>query len=450
MTDITLLPYQLAPSVDRADTRHVQELFYSAELPARSKLISAIERCPYNGIAIELKVLRSNISMGEYVHPSDKVFQTEFGRKTITEWVRANFEAMVGSISDVQEQMFLQAYPLGCAVAENVFKKVNGEAQLDRVIVLPADRYTFRGQEGEWDGIIYYPTFDSPLAIPRQKLLHIFVPRAKDPLDPWGYPTAARAYPYYEARRQASIKWNEKLARDAKGLMVVQGDSNETVAKRDSEGNILKNTNGSPKTEPYLDAIARKVKNYEDGDMWFLDHKIKTQHYAATSGMGADYNLARDSYAKDIFMAYGIPSTLLSEGSAALGQSGLNQGHRLIFDMTVERMVSKMRQEILDKIVKPLLVWNFGEKYAVDCGSFQVDRFVDPNQASIRTSTLMSAMLQGIIDPNDLEAVNRIREDCGLTGIDRTQWEEIQLQKAWMQQQEALAAQMYPEQQQQS
>ena len=157
-------------------------------------------------------------------------------------------------------------------------------------------------------------------------------------------------------------------------------------------------------------------------------------HTPGVGGLGADYNLALTRYTDDIMMAYGIPKTILQEGSATLGQAGLNYGHRLIFDTQIEGLVVQMRNQILEQIVRPLLQANFGIQEQDEFGGFASEKFLPPEMSATRVSNLMSAMLQGVIDTNDIEAVNVIRRDCGLEPLTKEEFDRRQVQKILQQQ----------------
>jgi hypothetical protein len=437
-----LLPHELAPDLESLYSYHVQQLFDDPDLPQAGDLLSMVKRCPYNRIAIEIKAMRAVLALGNYTHDDDTLLNTPRGKKTVAEWVNGNFESMKGDLYQAAGKMFRQCYPIGSSVAEIVFGGDRSEWRLAKVKVLKRSNYTFAGYGGEWDRIIYNSTYKAPFPVPRQKLLHIYIPDIDEPEHPNGDPQAARAYPYYQARKLALSRWSIKLGRDARGVWVIKSDSNKTSTKRDEFGNVVRASDGNPVKTSSLEQAVDAAKKIEDGDVFGTDKQNDVNYYASTSSGTSDFNVAIQAYANDIFIAYGIPKTILGEGSASLGQSGLNYGHRLILDVQIEAMVEMMRSQLIEQIVKPLLNANFGDRFKDNYGRFVSDKFLDPSMSATRVSNLMSAILQGIIDGNDLEAINRIRLDCGLTAITAAEWGEMLMNKLIAEQQ--AAASQYP------
>ncbi|MDJ0594431.1 MAG: hypothetical protein QNJ72_31390 [Pleurocapsa sp. MO_226.B13] len=435
-----ILPGELAPELDDLYTSYVTELYENAELPSAIDLIKMFRFCPINRIAVEFKSLRASAAFGEYSHPDKMPIRTSSGRQTLTEWMRSNFKTMHGNLPDVVGKMFRQAYGLGHAVAEIVYSANipghQGEWRLWKLKVLNPCRYRFAGIYGDWDRIIYRSTYRSHYPIPRRKLLHIYIPSIEDPENPLGDGQGVRGYNYYLARKLALKNWNNQLAKGVKGQTIVKADSNATVPLTNARGENLIDSKGNPIPINAVKAAGEKFAQAKDGDVVAIDKSTEVQHFPGIAGTGADYNLALTRYTDDILMAYGIPKTILGEGSGALGQAGLNAGHRLTLDTQIESMVNICREQFIEQIARDLLSANFGISQQDDYGSFDVNKQLPPEQAGMRITNLMSAMLQGIVSPQDLEAVNRIREDVGLSRLSVEDFQQMQIQQILQQQQQ--------------
>ena len=98
-------------------------------------------------------------------------------------------------------------------------------------------------------------------------------------------------------------------------------------------------------------------------------------------------------------------------------------------DSQIEDLVNDLRDQLIEKVVKPLLVANFGSRFEDNPGRFESDKFLDPSMTSMRVSNLTLAMGQGYIDANDLEANNRLREDLGLSPKSKEDFDQEQLAK---------------------
>lgn len=438
-----ILPGKLAPDLDELYSHYVTEIQDGDDYfktPSLIELIKMYKFCPYNRISVELKSMRAVSYFGEYSHADKTPILTSSGKMTITDWMRSNFQTMQGNLLDVVNKMFKQAYSFGYSVAEIEYSANivghQGEWRLWRINVLNPCRYKFAGRRGVWDRIIYRSQYKSHFPIPREKLLHIYCPSIEEPENPLGDGQGVRGYNYYLARKLALRNWNNQLAKGVKGQTIVKADSNATVPKTDAYGNFIKDASGNPIAVSAVKSAVQAIAAAKDGDVAGVDKSTEVQHFPGISGTGADYNMALTRYVDDVFMAYGIPKTILGEGSGALGQAGLNSGHRIILDTQIGSMVDITREHFVEQIAKDLLGANFGITQQDDYGKFAESKKLAPEQASMRLTNLMSAMLQGIVKSNELEAINRIREDCGLSVLSIEQFNDMVMQDLLQQQQQ--------------
>lgn len=438
-----ILPGQLAPELDQLYTDYVTELYENADLPSIIDLIKMFRFCPINRISVEFKAMRAVASFGKYVHPDKKSIITSSGRQTLTQWVNSNFQTMQGNLSDAIAKMFRQACGLGYSVAEVIYSANipghQGEWRIWKINVLNPCRYRFAGIYGDWDRIIYRSTYKALYPIPRKKLIHIYIPSIDDPENPLGDGQGVRGYNYYLARKLALKNWNNQLAKGVKGQTVVKGDSNATVPKTNRFGEIETDSQGNPIPISAVKEAGKAFRDAKDGDVVAVDKSIEVQHFPGISGTGQDYNLALGRYTDDIFMAYGIPKTIFQEGSGNLGQAGLNAGHFQAIDTQIIGLIQIAKEQFIEQIVRDLLQANYGIKQQDDYGEFKQDSYLPPEQASMRITNLMSAMLQGIVQPSELEAVNRIREDCGLSRLSEEDFQIMQMNQILQQQQQSYA-----------
>ena len=434
----TILPGQLAPELDRLYTSYVTEVYQDVELPSIVDLIKMFRLCPINRVSVEFLAMRSVNYFGKYAHPDQQPIITSSGRVTLTNWVNSNFTTMRGNFNGTIAKMFRQACGIGYSVAEIIYSANipghQGEWRIWKINVLNPCRYTFAGLHGDWDRIIYRSSYKSLYPIPRRKLVHIYIPSIDDPENPLGDGQGVRGYNYYLARKLALKNWSNQLAKGVKGQTVVKADSNATVPKTDIFGNILKDSSGNSIPVSAVKAAGKAFNEAGDGDTIAIDKSTEVQHFPGISGTGADYNLALGRYTDDIFLAYGIPKTIFLEGSGALGQAGLNAGHNLTVDTQISGLVQIAKEQFIEQIVRDLLQANFGIQQQDDYGEFRPDTTLPPEQASMRITNLMSAMLQGIVSPQELQAVNRLREDIGLSVLTVDEFQQMQMQNLLQQQ----------------
>jgi hypothetical protein len=101
----------------------------------------------------------------------------------------------------------------------------------------------------------------------------------------------------------------------------------------------------------------------------------------------------------------------------------------LILDSQIKGIIDICRQELIEKVVRPLTIFNFGSDAVSDLGEFTETKFPDPTTTGIMVSNIMQGFMQGILEPGDFEATNRFKELCGLTPQTREQYDAEQMAK---------------------
>jgi hypothetical protein len=137
---------------------------------------------------------------------------------------------------------------------------------------------------------------------------------------------------------------------------------------------------------------------------------------------------------KLILYCYGLPSTILDDTQSGIGNATISNGHMMILDSQIKGVVDIARQEILEKIVRPFSIANFGADVARDLGEFTLSNSPDPATMGIMVSNIMQGFMQGIIPAGDFEATNRFKELCGLSPQTREEYDNEQRAKYQLEQ----------------
>lgn len=430
-----LLPGELADTLGRLGHNFVQVIQQQIEGELTlSMLTKMIRVCPLNHRAVEIIALRGTPRIGEYMNGDDSPYYLNQFQPRITkqEWIRGNFESMRGSLDRTIGMMIRQTAFYGHSVAEIVAdNNVSGypfQWRLTKLKVLEPERYLFAGQGGEVDRVVYYPVTGAPYPIPAQKLLIIYIPRVDDPEDPYGDCAAARAYPFYLARQIGYKMWAIASKKQAMGHLVGKARSEKQVQLLDRFGKPILDGNGQIKQTTAVFALAEALKRLETGEPIAIDKDADI----LTVNPGAGENFFREFLGhlqKMILYCYGLPSTILDDTQSGIGNATINTGHRLILDSQIDGLLDIAKSEVIEKIVRPLLITNFGKAAVNNLGEFVSAVNLDPNQQSIRLSNIMQASMQGFVDSTDLEAINTVRQLLGLTAISREEYDLAQLAK---------------------
>jgi hypothetical protein len=411
-----------------------------------SLLVKMLRMCPICNASVNFLSLRAMPLLGEYTNPDDRAFNLSQLQPRITkqEWVRSNFQSMYGSIASIYQQMRKQVDFFGHSVAEIVCDD-NQEGypfqwRLTKLKILEIDRYYFAGRGGEVDRVIYYTQHHPPRSIPIGKLLVMYNPSAENPNDPYGDCAAARAYPYYLARQILSKNWTVASQTQATGHPIFKAPSNENTQLLDSRGNPLKDDAGKIRIANLVYATAEAVRTLKNGEPLVVDKRVDVSTLSTSNGQGF-WKEFDDRLKNDIFMCWGIPSTIFTDAQSALGGDGINKGHMIVVDAMVKASVERDRQSIVEKIFRPLLMANFGKDATASLGEFETTQYPDPAVVGIQLSNIMQATMQGALDVNDLQVKNKIEALCGLPETSREDYDNAQLAKYQLEQAQAIEAQ---------
>jgi hypothetical protein len=430
-----ILPGELAPTIAQLGLDFPTELQRAiGENISIQELTKMLKVCPLSHRAVEILALRATPTLGDYKNGDDRAYYLSRlqPRTTKQEWLRSNFDSMSGSLERTIGMMIRQATFFGHSVAEiitdNQAKGFPNQWRLARLKVLEPERYRFAGRLGDIDRIVYYPQYQSPFPIPIEKLLVIYIPRADNPEDPYGDCAGARAYPFYLARQMMYKSWVLAGQRQATGHVVYKTRSEKPVQLLNTFGQPIRGENGEIKTGSAVYAIAEMEKKAQAGAPRVIDKD--TDVSTVNPGGGENFfNTFLPHLQKMVLYCYGLPSTILDDTQSGIGNATINSSHMLILDSQIKGLMDICKQEIIEKIVRPLLVANFGGDAVADLGEFAESKYVDPNQSSMMVSNIMQATMQGFIDPTDLEAINRVRELSGLSVITREEWDVKQMAK---------------------
>jgi hypothetical protein len=428
--NLLILPGELADSLANLGANFVQVLHRQLQRGVTMHDLVRMSRyCNLTDRALRIIGLRGTPRLGEYSCNDSRTYPLGIDRAPITrqEWVRSNWESMLGSLSSTISYMLPQAFGFGCSVAEIVVEESSRDGRqvrLSKLKVLEIDRFEFAGYDGEIDRAIYYPAYNSPYPIPLAKLLIIYNPRIDNPNDLNGDPAIARAYPYYLARQLGYQAWGLAGQNQATGYPVYKARSEKNVQLLDRNGNPIRDSNGNIRTTNAVHALAQTLKNHESGQPIVLDKDVDVSSLNPGSG-DAFFNTFLMNLQKQILYCYGLPSTILDDTQSGLGNASINNNHMAILDSQIFGTIELVRDQIIEKIVRPLSVWNFGADVERNLGKFVLDVGLDPATIGLQASNIMQGTMQGLLDPNDLDVVNRYRLLVGLPEKTREEFDRL-------------------------
>jgi hypothetical protein len=404
---------QRTRTINRLTQNFLQELFNNdRDLP---KYIEAAKTDSYIRSCQELKCLRLANKIGKYTH-SDASIQA---------WVRSNFDNINGRLHHIVGRLG-SAMAYGFSNAEIIFSaKIpghKGQWRLKGLNVLDQTRTTFEGLDGEVKYLVYRDGKNVKTRVPYESCLHLVNGYSSNIYNSdfvFGDPEAKTAYKYYLAKQAILAEMMIAAKNNATGILLGKVDSNEWVEMTDAQGKPIVGNDGQSKTEPAAMNLLRQLIATENNSVIVTDNKNNVTPLIMPTSEGF-WNMSIEILNKHIQRAYGIPSLMFEEGSSSMGMNSLGKQHSTVLDAQIESLVQQLQDQLIEKIVRPLLVYNFGIKD--DFGEFQSDRTLDPEVANIRIQSLISAMSAQVIPTTNLNVINSLLSLLDVPTLTETDW----------------------------
>ncbi|MCA6430275.1 MAG: hypothetical protein IM613_12650 [Cytophagales bacterium] len=397
---------RLSSSIQALTGRYITEI-YSPKRRVYNEWIKMLEKDPVAAFCASIKVLRAQIIFGEYTHKS----------KDYQEFIRQNFANMEGSFRNVVARL-ASAMTFGCAVAEVNFSSTTpgyrNKWVLKNINILDIRNISARGRNGkvfEWG---YRDRYNNTVYIDHRKCLHVtntdLIPYNTDLI--WGSADCERALNWYKLRQLVATEFAIAAKNNSVGKLWGKTNSSQRMQLYDANDQLRVDQSGKPLTVSKQKALYMQLKELDQNDLIVTDLETDLQILQTQTGE-AFWSYAFDLVEKNMALSFNVPVTLFRESvSSSFGNTGLSQNHKSMLDAGIESVVQTIREEVINKIVKPLLIWEFGENK--DYGEFE---FLTPESAVDRNSlvsTALSAVASGVIDPNDKGLQNFVRKSIGL------------------------------------
>jgi hypothetical protein len=414
---------RLTSSVQALTGRYITEL-YSPKRRVYNEWIKMLDKDPIAAFCAGIKVLRAQITFGEYTHPN----------KDYQQFIRQNFANMEGSFRNVLARL-ASAMTFGCSVAEVNFSSTvpgfRGKWMLKDINVLDIRNLSARGKCGrvtEWG---YRDRYNNTVYIDHRKCLHItntdLIPFNTDLI--WGSADCERALNWYKLRQLVATEFAIAAKNNATGILWGQTSSSAKMQLYDANDQLRLDSSGKALTVSKQKALYMQLKELDQNDLIVTDLDTDLKILQTQTGE-AFWSYAFDLIEKNLALSFHVPVTLFRESvSGSFGNTGLSQNHKSMLDSGVESVVQCIRESILERVVKPLLIWEFGKIPEDNYGSFE---FLVPESAVDRNSlvsTALSAVASGVIDANDKGLQNFVRKSIGLdpqTDAEKADAEKLQ------------------------
>jgi len=415
--------------ISRLSQTTIQEINRIDEVPL-GQYLKMLHSDPVVKACVDIKCLRASNTFGIYQHTKPE----------ITEFMQSMFGNMRDTLKkNVGELAICSA--LGFSVAEINFKIDKMYLVLESIYALDLEKVKFKGSKGNIEHVLYSDANKSDIHIPYKKVIHVTNSSSTTFNDPFGSAECKRAYKYHQAKIAILNDMILSGRNLATGILVGYVDSNITThtTVTDAYGNPLIGNDGKPIRKNAAQALFEKLIALENHSVLVTDKNNQITPMSVPDG-GQFWNNALQQLDKYIMRSFGVPTLVFEEGSGALGVATLSVKQSTLLDATVEVIVNQIQDQIIEKVCKPIIQWNFGKQK--DYGKFTIDSSSDPGVEMQQLQNIYTAISMGIFSADDPVINNRIR---GFLGLPLQTEKEIEEAKALKQIEQQAQMQQQPQ-----
>lgn len=407
---------QYSTEINSLSTTTITQIAYPSteRRPALKELTEMVERDPVAAKCVALKSLRAVSSFGKYTHP----------KKEIETFVNSNIETLSKSFKQTLFKALSNTILYGFCIIECTFSSklrgYRGEWRIARLNILdPAKINSFIGRNGKVEAIEYDNGNGKIIKIPYKKCIHIINNSGItfDEKELFGIGDGIAAINYYKLKRVVLTQLALATKNNATGIIHAKTPNSGRTLLVDSKMKPLTDNSGKP-----IEVTKQVALNYQLQDLYKKDfvvtdidveiNRIQVQNDERFWEYVLNY------IDRAIQMSFGVPVGIFDSGMNGLQNAGLSQNYKSVFDSTVFALTTLLKEELIKKVIKKLLYFNFPfEWFKNDYGEFIFDVDEDQNVINSRLSTISSLIASGILDMNDVEVISLIRKNLGLPAL---------------------------------
>jgi hypothetical protein len=386
-----------------------------------------------------LKALRAVQSFGNYTH----------SKKEIESFVNSNLKGLSKSFKRTLFKMITSVILYGFSIAEFTFtskaRGFQGEWRLARINVLdPESILRISGRAGKAVFIEYDNGHGKVVKIPYSKCIHITNNSGANFNEDefWGVGDGIAALNYYKLKRVVLTQLALATKNNSTGIVHVKVPNTGRTILVDNKLEPIKGRNGKP-----IETTKQIALNYQLQDLYKKDY-IVTDTDVELNRIQVQNNENFWEYVlgyidRSIQKAFGVPVGIFDSGTGGVQNIGLSQNFKAVFDSTIFALTELLKEELIAKLIKPLLYYNFPlDWFKNNYGEFQFEAEEDPNVVNSRLSTISSLVASGMLNADDPEIMTIIKKNLGLPAMDAKEKAEKETNKESTRVQKELQTQL--------
>jgi hypothetical protein len=373
--------------------------------PNFKEFIRYLKKEPVTKICCDIKAMRAISIFGEYTNRDKKIEAEIRGQLE-----KINLDKKIGQLASYM--------PLGFSTAEIEFGIKDHKVVLKGLDVLEQQRTKFRGRDGVITEVVYSDITQK--YIPYWKCIHIVNGYITDFDEAFGVPEIFAALPYIKAKMSFLSSMVTNGQNLAAGKLIVKTSTDMPVKLYDSDGKYLN------KTLPLSVDVKNKVENLNNSGFIVTDKNVDFMPIVIPDGSNF-YLPALRQMDKEIMRAFHIPELVFTEGTTALTKTATLAGAHLgLMDANIRAGIHQMRQEMINKVIKPIIFFNYGPSPNDYYGSFEeIDTLDESNRQTLLTN-IFQGITYNVLSTDEFAVQNKIRELLHLPMLSELEKEKIQ------------------------
>jgi hypothetical protein len=354
--------------------------------------------CPPLKAALKTITLISLSYLGDYVHEDAR----------IQKWGRLALSRMNGSLRLSVAQM-LSAIYMGYSCTEIALRVEGTQWTLDSLMLLPPERWRFRGLLGDIQDLVYTATDE--LYIPYERVLHV-VHNAEFAMgNPYGVSDLKAARAAYQAWLIVVAEMLVAGKRNATPLLVGYVDpTTPDMPVLGSNGEPVLGADGKPKLISAAKQLADALSGVDNKTALTTSLRNKVEAIGRAEGYQIYFEALRYLH-KLMYLALCFPETALEVNAGSGGDSNLAKQQLALMRTNYESLMSQIKDQLIDQLMRPLIYLNFGVQESY--GFFDTPQQHEEDRVLLVESLLSSAN-SGIIAPSDERLRRRLEQSLGL------------------------------------
>jgi hypothetical protein len=129
------------------------------------------------------------------------------------------------------------------------------------------------------------------------------------------------------------------------------------------------------------------------------------------------WNLALNLIDTQLLRCFQVPDTVFSAPTNPFGNGLISSNQLGILDSSIMNFVIRLKEALLEKVVKPLIYLNFGKQQDGYLGDWDVYDEIQEGKAQQSFTNLLQAMSMGALSNQDYDALNSLREKLKLPKV---------------------------------